>query len=92
MQRIVKLCLATVLLAGTAEAVAVEQRGGRRGGPQKGRPQKGRGRPAQAEEAPTLEVEEGLEASEERGEKGKRGRKPKHPSKFVEGYIKHQCP
>ena len=84
MQRIVKLCLATVLLAGTAEAVAVEQRGGRRG-----RPQKGRGRPAQAEEAPTLEVEEGLEASEERGEKGKRGRGRKNPSKFVEGYIKH---
>ena len=31
MQRIVKLCLATVLLAGTAEAVAVEKRGGKPG-------------------------------------------------------------
>ena len=97
MQRIVKLCLATVLLAGTADAIAVNQRrGGRpsKGGASKGRPSKGRGgRPAQ-EEAPTLDIEAGLDASEEREEKGKRGgrRGGKDPSKFVEKYIEKECP
>ena len=95
MQRIVKLCLATVLLAGTADAIAVNQRrGGRRGGPSKGGASKGRGgRPAQ-EEAPTLDIEAGLDASEEREGKGKGGgrRGRKNPSKFVEKYIEKECP
>ena len=97
MQRIVKLCLAAVLLAGTADAIAVEQR---RGGSSKGRkgqraPQKGRGR-QQVDDAPTLEVEVEKEA-EASGEqrKGGRGRGRggrKNPGKFVEHYIEKECP
>ena len=98
MQRIVKLCLAAVLLAGTADAIAIEQR---RGGSSKGRkgqraPQKGRGR-QQVDDAPTLEVEveKEAEASGEESKKGGRGRGRggrKNPGKFVEHYIEKECP
>ena len=94
------MCLAAVLLAGTADAIAIEQR---RGGSSKGRkgqrqPQKGRGR-QQIDVVPTLEVEveKEAEASGEESKKGGRGRGRgrggrKNPGKFVEHYIEKECP